>query len=178
MGTDLPFLVGGPSSTICGLHQVLCVAECDGSILFPPVLHLLMAKLDLNAGVAHGNGRVLFLYQGYGMGCLSWRIINPLCLSLSCPPVGPHRMDTVMDDRFQIASSTKGGRSTGRLRLVRLVSCYLPGSGQCCVCSCHGKKRERRLFTRGRTSPPSPSACRPVFLWRGSQFGPQTSLSP
>lgn len=37
-------------------------------------------------------------------------------VSLSCSPVGPHRMDAVMDDRFQITSSMEGRRSTRLFR--------------------------------------------------------------
>lgn len=72
MGTDLPFLVRDPPAVLCGLHQVLCVVERDGSSPFPPpILHLLMAKLGLNSGVANSDGRVLLLHQGYGMGRFS-----------------------------------------------------------------------------------------------------------
>ena len=64
MGTDLPFLLRDPPAVLCGLHQVLCVVERDP---FPPILHVLMAKLGLNSGVANSDGRVLLLWRGYGM---------------------------------------------------------------------------------------------------------------
>lgn len=145
-----------------------------GAAHFPPILHLLTAKLGLNFGVANGDGRVLLLYQGYGMGCSSRGIINPLSLP-TCR--GPHRMDAVTDDRFQIASSTEGIRSTGRLRWPRvcLGSSYLPGSGQCCVCGRHGKKsRAETVYPRSRF-PSLP--IRFFFVRRKSARSPD-SLSP
>lgn len=147
-----------------------------GAAHFPPILHLLTAKLGLNFGVATGDGRVLLLYQGYGMGCSSRGIINPLSLP-TCR--GPHRMDAVTDDRFQIASSTEGIRSTGRLRWPHVcvwdqATCQGPASVVSAVVM--GKNRERRLFTRGPASPPSPSVF--FFLCGGSRLSPQTALSP
>lgn len=53
----------------------------------------------------------------YCSGVMVWKDNKPIVfVSLSCPPVGPHRMDAVTDDRFQIASSAEGKRLTGRLR--------------------------------------------------------------
>lgn len=46
-----------------------------------------------------------------------------------------------MDDRFQIASSIEGNKVNGASQVA--VSGIAPparvGSGQCCVCICHGK---------------------------------------
>lgn len=59
MGTDLP------PAALCGRHQVLSVVEGSGwggAPHFLPILHLLMAKLDLNSGVT--NCVVLLLYWG------------------------------------------------------------------------------------------------------------------
>lgn len=91
-------------------------------------------------------------------------------VSLSYPPVGPHRMDVVMDDRFQIASSVEGIRSTGRLWWpVGVSAITVPARVRPVLCLwLSWEKRERRLFTRGRASPPSPSAGRSVFVKRKS----------
>ena len=122
-----------------------------GAAHFPPILHVLMAKLGLNFGVANGDGRVLLLCRGYGMGCSSQGIINPLSLP-TCR--GPHRMGAVTDDRFQIASSTEGIRSTGRLRWPRVcvwdrATCQGPSSVVSAVVM--GKKsRAETVYPRSR----------------------------
>lgn len=62
------FSVGPSSSTLWPSPGALCCRNVTGAAHFPLILHLLMAKLDLNSGVTNSNGRVLVLYRGHGMG--------------------------------------------------------------------------------------------------------------
>ena len=108
-----------------------------------------------------------------------WKDNKPIVfVSLGCPPVGPHRMDAVTDDRFQIASSAEAKRSTGRLRWpVGVSGITIPAKVWPVLCLWRSwEKRERRLFTRGRTSPPAPSSCSPVFVKRKSTRSPDIPL--